>query len=195
MVNRRFSSRNAANISRRPARSRFRLSLLSARTERQDSLMLATLQMLQHSSASGLFKVHRVKKRKKRPKISLDGERNCTLLLEIQKKKKREILNLECCFPSSGCSSAEDEEGQPGRLEEHPRAASLGGFPGIPGAAAAESTAGDAELREWAEPLAPERTQTQPGVRPRGLAASGFRGLDAPPPSATCWRQILLSTT
>lgn len=34
------------------------------------------------------------------------------------------------------CSSAEDEGGEPGRVEEHPGAAALGGFPGLSGAAA-----------------------------------------------------------
>lgn len=76
-------------------------------------------------------------------------------------------------FPPIWFSSpAEDEGGQLGRVEEHPRAASLGGIPGISGAAA-EPRAGPAELRKWAEPLAPVRTQTYLGVswrtRPLGL--------------------------
>lgn len=48
------------------------------------------------------------------------------------------------------CFSAEAERKESGRVEEHPRSAAVGRFPGIPGAAAAEAEQG--VLREWAEP-------------------------------------------
>lgn len=85
------------------------------------------------------------KNERKRPQNELtEGAKPHFAAGNNKKKQSRKVS----CF----VSSAEDEGGQPGRVEEHPRASSLGGFPGIPGSAA-ESTAGPAELREWAEPL------------------------------------------
>lgn len=43
---------------------------------------------------------------------------------------------FESCSGLFVCSSAEDEGAEPGRVEEHPGAAALGGFPGLSGAAA-----------------------------------------------------------
>lgn len=122
--------------------------------------------ILQHLA----FSQHIMSKREKQPKKSSHVEPNCSLLMEIL-EKNRTATHI---FPPFGfLPSAEDEGGQPGRVEEHPRAASLGAFPGIPGAAA-EPAAGPADLSEWAEPLVPVRTGSHLGVGRTG-------GFDDPP--------------